>query len=520
MVLQGWRLYLNRALVIPQRFILGLMGLFALAYSFAVRTSLSMTITQMVVQDFNETHIVGVTCPDPTTSIIAGTISSNASLISNDRVHYDWSETTQGLLLSAFYYGYVITHLPGGLLAEKFGGKWTCGLSLLASSIANLLTPWSVSIGGAAGLFVSRVCYGLGEGPVTPSFVLLLARWAPPSERSLFGAMIFGGAQLGNIFGRIISGYIMADGGDWANVYYFFGGLGVLWFIFWCLLCYSTPNSHPFVSDEEREYLNKEVTASLHKKLDPVPFRALLCSKPLWVLNLASVAHFFGYFTLTTNLPKYLSDVLKFNVKETGLMSALPNIAMYVFSFIFAGICDFCITKGWHSITTGRKIYTTISSTVPGIFLVLASYSGCNRIEAVFLFIASMAFMSGFYSSVKINAMDIAPNYAGTCSAIVNGVAGIAGIVTPTVMGVLTPDQTVIQWRYAFWFVFAVLASTNVLYLIWGSGEQQWWDDVETHGYPENWNRGPFKKNNSEQTKRIVTLQTIYLKDGPKAMDT
>ncbi|KAJ2946184.1 hypothetical protein O0L34_g5118 [Tuta absoluta] len=520
MALKGWKLFLNRVFVIPQRFILGIMGLIALAYSFAVRTSLSMTITQMVVQHANETHIVGVTCWDPKTSIISSPVSFNASLVFRDRDRYDWSEATQGLLLSAFYYGYVVTHLPGGLLAERFGGKWTCGLSLLASSIANLLTPWAVRIGGAAGLFAIRVCYGLGEGPVTPSFVLLLARWVPPSERSLFGAMIFGGAQLGNIFGRIISGLIMADGGDWAHVYYFFGGIGVIWFVFWCLLCYSTPNLHPFVSDEEREYLNANVTACLHKKLDPVPFRALLSSKPLWVLNLASVAHFFGYFTLTTNLPKYLSDVLKFNVKETGLMSALPNIAMYVCSLIFAGICDLCIKKGWHNITTGRKIYTTISSTIPGIFLVLASYSGCNRIEAVSFFIAAMAFMSGFYSSVKINAMDIAPNYAGTCSAIVNGVAAIAGIITPIVLGVLTPDQTVMQWRYAFWFVFAVLASTNVLYLIWGSGEQQWWDEVETLGYPKNWKHGPFKKNNTVNTKRIVTLHSIYPKDDHRAINT
>lgn len=51
-----------------------------------------------------------------------------------------------------------------------------------------------------------------------------------------------------------------------------------------------------------------------------------------------------------------------------------------------------------------------------------------------------MAFMGGFYSSVKINAMDIAPNYAGTCSAFVNGIGALSGIVTPYLIGLLTPD--------------------------------------------------------------------------------
>lgn len=68
--------------------------------------------------------------------------------------------------------------------------------------------------------------------------------------------------------------------------------------------------------------------------------------------------------------------------------------------------------------------------------------------EAVGLFIASMAFMGGFYSSVKINAMDIAPNYAGTCSAFVNGIAALSGVVTPYLIGLLTPDVSILNLRF------------------------------------------------------------------------
>lgn len=78
-----------------------------------------------------------------------------------------------------------------------------------------------------------RVYMLMFQGPITPAFVLLMARWVPPSERSRFGAMIFGGAQIGNIIGPYVSGLILHDGGDWAHVFYFFGGLGVVWFMFW-----------------------------------------------------------------------------------------------------------------------------------------------------------------------------------------------------------------------------------------------------------------------------------------------
>lgn len=35
---------------------------------------------------------------------------------------FDWSSQTKGLVLSSFFYGYLITQLPGGWLAAKIGG--------------------------------------------------------------------------------------------------------------------------------------------------------------------------------------------------------------------------------------------------------------------------------------------------------------------------------------------------------------------------------------------------------------
>lgn len=67
------------------------------------------------------------------------------------------------MILSAFYYGYIVTHLPGGMLAERFGGKYSLGLGVLSTAVFTLLTPWTVSTGGATGLIILRVLEGLGE---------------------------------------------------------------------------------------------------------------------------------------------------------------------------------------------------------------------------------------------------------------------------------------------------------------------------------------------------------------------
>ena len=37
----------------------------------------------------------------------------------------------KGFILGAFFYGYVVTQLPGGRLAETIGGKWLYGIGTL-----------------------------------------------------------------------------------------------------------------------------------------------------------------------------------------------------------------------------------------------------------------------------------------------------------------------------------------------------------------------------------------------------
>jgi MFS transporter, ACS family, solute carrier family 17 (sodium-dependent inorganic phosphate cotransporter), other len=63
---------------------------------------------------------------------------------------------------------------------------------------------------------------------------------------------------------------------------------------------------------------------------------------------------------MVTDLPKYMTDVLKFNIAATGTLTAMPYLAMWICSFIFGWVCDVCVKRNWHSIKTGRIIHTTI----------------------------------------------------------------------------------------------------------------------------------------------------------------
>ena len=67
-----------------------------------------------------------------------------------------------GIVLSSFFYGYIITQLPGGFLALKCGGKNLFGLGILSTAVLTLLTP--VAARASVGLLVAlRVVIGLCE---------------------------------------------------------------------------------------------------------------------------------------------------------------------------------------------------------------------------------------------------------------------------------------------------------------------------------------------------------------------
>ncbi|XP_021935626.1 putative inorganic phosphate cotransporter isoform X2 [Zootermopsis nevadensis] len=471
-MLTEWKKRLAKG-CIAQRYVIAIMGFLAVANAYTMRICLSTAITEMVVHhNRNESETDPDACP-------SNSVSNNKTA---QHGTFDWDEETQGLILSSFFWGYVITHLPGGMLAEKFGGKYALGLGILCTAILSILTPLAATQGGAGWLIAVRFLEGLGEGTTFPALNSILARWVPPQQRGILGSFVFSGSQIGTVVGTALSGVLIEYSSiGWPSVFYLFGSLGVLWFFAWIALCYNDPQSHPFISDEEKAFLEQSIGGLDNKKdIPPVPWREMAKSVPLWGLIFAQIGHDWGFFTLVTDLPKYFKDVMRFNIFENGFLTALPYLTMWIFSMASGWLCDHLITWGCLSTTNARKIFTTIASVGPGVGIIAASYAGCDRTAVVSLITLGTMLMGSFYPGMKVNALDLSPNYAGTLMAIVNGIGAFTGIITPYLVGVLTPDSTILQWREIFWIVFGVFLATNVLFIFMGSGEIQPWNNPLT----------------------------------------
>jgi len=102
-------------------------------------------------------------------------------------------------------------------------------------------------------------------------------------------------------------------------------------------------------------------------------------SLPFYAILFAHMGHNYGYETLMTELPTYMKQVLRFSLKSNGLLSSLPYLAMWLFSMFISVVADWMISSKRFTHTATRKMINSIGQYGPGIALIAASYTGCDR---------------------------------------------------------------------------------------------------------------------------------------------
>lgn len=239
----GWHLF------IPTRFVFVFLSFIGFCLLFSYKTLLSVALVAMIGQSTNNSDS-GTECRAEN-----GNTSSSARAL---RGEFDWDGDQQAQLLGAFFYGYTITQLPGGVLAKRYGAKWILGISILLTAILALVGPLAARLGFLP-FFATRVGQGLFEGLVFPGMFAMFARWLPKMERSIGSSIVITGGQIGTVITLPLAGYLCNGTfmGGWPAIFYLSGIVGCVWFVLWALLIYETPESHRYISSRELEYITK-----------------------------------------------------------------------------------------------------------------------------------------------------------------------------------------------------------------------------------------------------------------------
>ncbi|KAK7100472.1 hypothetical protein V1264_023423 [Littorina saxatilis] len=117
----------------------------------------------------------------------------------------DWNKTQSGVVLSAFFWGYMMTQVLGGYVSDRVGGERVLLMASVVWSSITLCTPLLIqlSVYNSYSLYIVvlfRVLLGVSQGVHFPSVTSAVARKVPNEERSLSFSLIATGANCGNAF--------------------------------------------------------------------------------------------------------------------------------------------------------------------------------------------------------------------------------------------------------------------------------------------------------------------------------
>eukprot|EP00069_Balaena_mysticetus_P019553 bmy_12193T0 len=309
---------------------------------------------------------------------------------------YDWSPEIQGIILSSLNYGSFLAPIPSGYLAEIFGTKYLAGAGMFITSVLTLFTPLAADTGVTL-LIVLQIIQGIVQVMLLTSQYSIWARWAPPTERS-----------------QLITIAVS-------------GGIGCICSFLWFALIYDDPVNHPFISTSEKEYIICSLAQEVHRGT-PLPFpyvsvvkssdsppgwslpiKAMIKSLPLWSILVFYFSDYWHYFVIRSYLPTYISSVLQANIRDSGMLSALPFVSACICIVPGGLLADFLLSRKILRLNTIRKLFTAIGVLLPCAFFVSLFWVRSSFSATMAFLILSSATKSLSQSGALVNFMDIAP---------------------------------------------------------------------------------------------------------------
>ncbi|CAH2218378.1 jg14050 [Pararge aegeria aegeria] len=369
--------------------------------AFSMRVNMSMAIV-----DMTDMHSTNENTTDVDTTSNNFTETNITHLEENRGVHFDWDHQKKTVILSSFFWGYVILQIPGGELAKRLGGKILITISIVVNSLISFVLPISAVIGGWKFVIFWRVLQGLTQAFVYPSMHHLVSQWIPQEEKGRLSTIIYAGGQLGLAIQLIASGFIATAWG-WQAIFYTNGILGLIWTGAYFYLGSQSPEASKLISKEELAYIQTSLGRVGKQKKYPTPYKKIALCLPFWAAVIAHCGQNWGFFTLMTEMPSYMSDVLQFKLAKNGMLSSLPYLAMFLLSFPMGSMTDLIIRRNWLSVSNTRKLFNSIGLWGPALALIGLSLSPSSMYWLpVVMLIISVGINAGQFTGFMTNAQD------------------------------------------------------------------------------------------------------------------
>jgi ACS family hexuronate transporter-like MFS transporter len=347
-----------------------------------------------------------------------------------------------------FMIAYGISQLFSGKLYDKIGCRRGFFWSVLVWGAADAMTSLSR---GLLSLTCFRMMLGLGEAGPWPGTTKSNAVWFPQKERALAQGLFGAAASIGSILAPIIILMLfIALGWQWTFVVV--GGLGLVWLVLWLVINKSDPETHPWVTDDERRYILEGRGECKKPENEDVgkTWGQLLRQKKNWSVILGRFFVDPIWWMFVTFLPLYLSDVFKLNIKEVAFSAWVPYVGAAVGSVIGGWFSGWLVGRG-KTVNYARK-----AAILVGGGIMIPSIIGSVLSHSVVMAVVFMALVLAGFQFYIVNLQTIPSDLHSGKS--VGSLAGLGGMsaVLGTILAILLSNY-IHSWTLIFGLLGALV---------------------------------------------------------------
>lgn len=333
------------------------------------------------------------------------------------------SNTQYAYALNSFLIAYAVMFTVGGWLVDRLNTRRGLALSLAVWSLASLCHTFIVGIWD---LCFYRMLLGMSEPGNFTAGVKAVSAWFPVKERGVAIGFVVGGTGIGAVVAPPVTLWLALHYG-WRMAFLLPSLSGLLLLPLW-LWVYRDPRKHPWLTDQEREYIFAGRSPESEARLSKPRWSQLLKFRQSWSFI---AARFFadplGYFYWFW-IPSFLALAkgLSFSVLAKWLW--IPYVGQGIGQIAGGYFSGYLIQRGTTPLTA-RKLGLSVAVILSPVVLLAIKAS---HTSTILLCITAATFAIGWWGA-NYNAalMDAIPQFSVSSVA---GLAGTAGALSSTLV--------------------------------------------------------------------------------------
>ena len=367
-------------------------------------------------------------------------------------------EQDYAVMLNVFMVTYALGKFLSGKLYDQIGTRLGFVFSIVLWSTAAIFHSVARNL---VSLSIVRGLLGIGEAGNWPGAVKSNGEWFPVKERAIAQGIFNAGASLGSVIAPALIAFLYGQFG-WRSTFIILGLIGFVWIIPWLVINKAKPESHPWITEEERNMIlldqNEEKAGNTEEVkglslLEILRFReswGVLASRffiePIWWL-------FVGW------MPLYLHSKFGFSIEEIGSTIWISYLGGMVGSITGGWFCGKLMER--KSVDYARKISILIgvSFIFLGLMGIIFLVTGKNPMT--FIWIVGMVLFGFQFAIGNIQTLS-SDLLRGPSVGTLAGLAGTVAAISVIIMNWLIPQITTVSYTPAF-IIIAVLAPLSIL---------------------------------------------------------